>query len=314
MPGRSFSTPGYRYGFNTQEKDDEITGISGSHNTAMFWEYDTRLGRRWNLDPKPSVGISDFACFMNSPNLNIDPLGDQVGIVHRKGFLGLGKKETVIYDKGSLFNQDGSAYTGKIKGFLKQAVKALNDLSSSREGANAVDELVTSKNVFTIKRGFETQFQPNDAARAGANLQETQAIGIPASSGSGGTIFFNPHSKLTGTDVKGNTTVYPFVSLGHEFFHARDANRGQLFPKADFISLNKGVYFGTYLNLYKAEWRAVYYENIVRSQLGMSLRQYYGLQYDSSIPGNYKPTGPNLLDAGMNPVNYPAYSRLLFPW
>jgi hypothetical protein len=42
----------YRFGFNGQEKVNEIAGV-GNHNTAEFWEYDTRLGRRWNLDPKP---------------------------------------------------------------------------------------------------------------------------------------------------------------------------------------------------------------------------------------------------------------------
>jgi hypothetical protein len=44
---RSFAGAAYRYGFNGQEKDDEVCG-SGNLNTAEFWEYDTRLGRRWN--------------------------------------------------------------------------------------------------------------------------------------------------------------------------------------------------------------------------------------------------------------------------
>jgi hypothetical protein len=43
-------TAGYRYGFNGQQKDEEIAG-KGNHNTALFWEYDMRLGRRWNVDP-----------------------------------------------------------------------------------------------------------------------------------------------------------------------------------------------------------------------------------------------------------------------
>ena len=64
-----------RFGFNGQEKVDEISG-SGNHNTALFWEYDTRLGRRWNLDPKPNPSISNYACFGNNPIINIDILGD----------------------------------------------------------------------------------------------------------------------------------------------------------------------------------------------------------------------------------------------
>ncbi len=77
MPGRSYvSSTGYRYGWNTQEKVDEISG-SGNHNTAMFWEYDTRLGRRWNLDPKPTTGISDYAAMANNPIWLTDHYGDK---------------------------------------------------------------------------------------------------------------------------------------------------------------------------------------------------------------------------------------------
>lgn len=74
MPERSFSSENYRFGFNTQEKVDQISGI-GNHNTALFWEYDTRLERRWNLDPKPRVGISDYTTFGGNPILNVDPDG-----------------------------------------------------------------------------------------------------------------------------------------------------------------------------------------------------------------------------------------------
>jgi len=79
MPGRQFTSSSYRYGMNGQEKDNEITGSSGTHYTAMFWEYDSRSGRRWNLDPKSSTGVSQYACFNNNPILMVDPLGDWVG-------------------------------------------------------------------------------------------------------------------------------------------------------------------------------------------------------------------------------------------
>jgi hypothetical protein len=66
----------YRFGFNTQQREDDIAGI-GNHNTALFWEYDTRLGRRWNLDPKPQIFISDFVAFGNNPIVNVDIKGDK---------------------------------------------------------------------------------------------------------------------------------------------------------------------------------------------------------------------------------------------
>jgi hypothetical protein len=67
----------YRFGFNGQEKVDEIAGI-GNHNTALFWEYDTRLGRRWNLDPRPNSSISNYATFANNPIRFSDINGDSI--------------------------------------------------------------------------------------------------------------------------------------------------------------------------------------------------------------------------------------------
>jgi RHS repeat-associated protein len=72
---RSFSSTEYRFGFNTQEKTDEISG-PGNHNTATFWEYDTRLGRRWNQDPKPDASISNYSALGNNPIMFTDILGD----------------------------------------------------------------------------------------------------------------------------------------------------------------------------------------------------------------------------------------------
>ena len=67
-------TTGYRFSFNGQEKVDEISG-SGNHNTALFWEYDTRLGRRWNIDPVVKQWMSSYHAFSNNPIAKIDPNG-----------------------------------------------------------------------------------------------------------------------------------------------------------------------------------------------------------------------------------------------
>jgi len=74
-PGRSWNAGNYRYGFNGQEKSDEIKGEGNSY-TAQFWEYDPKIGRRWNLDPEPIAGISQYSAFNNSPIFFSDPLGN----------------------------------------------------------------------------------------------------------------------------------------------------------------------------------------------------------------------------------------------
>ncbi|MFT3683043.1 MAG: hypothetical protein QM791_22475 [Ferruginibacter sp.] len=76
MPGRKFTNGNeYRYGFNGQEKSDEIFSNS---TTALYWEYDSRIGRRWNMDPKPEIGVSEYAVFLNNPLLFTDLNGDKV--------------------------------------------------------------------------------------------------------------------------------------------------------------------------------------------------------------------------------------------
>jgi RHS repeat-associated protein len=54
MPGRSFSSNSYRYGFNGQEKDDEIAG-SGNSLSFKFRVYNPRLGKFLSVDPLSHV-------------------------------------------------------------------------------------------------------------------------------------------------------------------------------------------------------------------------------------------------------------------
>ncbi|SFW87305.1 hypothetical protein [Chitinophaga sancti] len=76
MPGRSNSvdTSGYRYGFNGQEKNNDINGKGNSY-TAEFWEYDPRIGKRWNPDPIINVSASPYSVFDQNPISRIDPAG-----------------------------------------------------------------------------------------------------------------------------------------------------------------------------------------------------------------------------------------------
>ncbi len=72
----------YSFGFNGQEKVDEV---APGHYTAPFWEYNAKLGRRWNQDPKPNPSISNYATFANNPILLIDPLGDTTWLYSESG-------------------------------------------------------------------------------------------------------------------------------------------------------------------------------------------------------------------------------------
>jgi|GEM_PF-3788626 len=65
----------YSYGFNGMMRSDEVAG-SGNSYTAEFWQYSSRLGRRWNIDPVVKDWESGYATFRGNPIWWIDPNGD----------------------------------------------------------------------------------------------------------------------------------------------------------------------------------------------------------------------------------------------
>lgn len=74
MPGRSFvGANGYRYGFNGQEKDDEV---KGSGNNLDFTQriYDPRLGKFFSIDPltKKYPELTPYQFASNRPIDGID--------------------------------------------------------------------------------------------------------------------------------------------------------------------------------------------------------------------------------------------------
>lgn len=73
MPGRSYTSESYRFGFNGMEKADDIA--SGNYTTP-FREIDTRLGGRWwSQDPIVKPWESPYAGFSNNPIVFSDPSG-----------------------------------------------------------------------------------------------------------------------------------------------------------------------------------------------------------------------------------------------
>lgn len=69
----------YRFGFNGHENDNEVKG-TGNHLSFGDYGYDTRLGRRWNIDPKTKKfpDVSPYSFASNSPILFVDKDGKEV--------------------------------------------------------------------------------------------------------------------------------------------------------------------------------------------------------------------------------------------
>ena len=74
----------------------------------------------------------------------------------------------------------------------------------------------------------------------------------------------------------------PTMSLLHETGHAYDHSNGNLFVKG------QNIYRGLDVN----EWQATHWENRMRSELGKSIRTYYGINiYNDNTTG----AGPKLV-------------------
>jgi len=142
MPGRTYQagSGSYRYSINGQEKTPEI---APNTTTAVFWEYDARIGRRWNLDPRPNVSISPYNCFAGNPIFYFDNKGDSVGLgnLYEKDVNGLYKHTNEIFafelfaktKEGEKYIRDRAHSGFKLKGVF---VNGLN-IDVKTEGAES---------------------------------------------------------------------------------------------------------------------------------------------------------------------------------
>ncbi|MDD3876015.1 MAG: M91 family zinc metallopeptidase [Bacteroidales bacterium] len=182
----------YRFGFNAQEKVDEIAG-TGNHYTAEFWEYSTRIVQRWNVDPKRHPAFSPYSIMQGNPIWYCDPYGDTIRINYTTGEDR--QLQTMTYTQGMEYDGDNE--------FLSLTVNALNKLNSKNRGAEMISELHASEKDITINQHVK-------------NIADGLNVG------------FNPYAENGGMDQYGGTQFSDFVSLGHEMAHVWDEIMGTI--------------------------------------------------------------------------------------
>lgn len=140
MPGKGYSgTGGYRYGFNGQEKDDEVYG-AGNLNSFEYRIYNSRIGRFMSIDPHsdsyPNWNPYNFV--FDNPLVLIDPDGRDP--IYGKNFWGNVK---LIGDDGK---KDNKSYL--VRGKVKRDVK-----SATKEKKDYTGDLTEGKKVIKIPTG-----------------------------------------------------------------------------------------------------------------------------------------------------------------
>jgi len=133
----------YGYGFNGQEKDDEVAGAGNSY-TAEYWQYDSRLGRRWNIDPVVKHYESPYAAFANTPIWVVDPNGADSLIMHRSGPI----KEFTDYESTVLiYKVTFSVVKNGVETNLNQVMYMMQNADASKYGDNGLNK----KEYYTLK-------------------------------------------------------------------------------------------------------------------------------------------------------------------
>ncbi len=157
MPGRSLSTEDYRFGFNGQEKDDEI---KGSGNSIDFGDrlYDSRLGRWLSTDllSKIYTSSSNYGYAGNSPILFIDIDGNfKIRVTEEaKKKYGLSAEKVVRMEE----------VLSKVQTYLQANPDVLKSISTSTGmPENEILADADNNNGPTIVLAFDARSQSNGA-------------------------------------------------------------------------------------------------------------------------------------------------------
>ncbi len=142
---------------------------------------------------------------------------------------------------------------------VRATIADLTILYSSQEGSELLNEIVNNKYRNTIDIYAQSSEEITGATPASVKDAADPTVG------SAGNISYDPYSTKSGQDEKGNKSVMPFISLGHELIHTKYYNEGRNFGEA--VNSKTGAKY--------EEERAVRDENRIRMEFHIPMRIKY---------------------------------------
>ena len=247
MPDAYYNAENYRHSYQGSEKDDEITGTTGTHITTHYRENDTRLLRWWSHDPKANASESQYMSMGGNPIWHNDVLGDTI-----RG----SKSDMSSYNN---FRQDINNRIATLNGQIN-AINSLNR-SSSNKLINRIINGSISELQITLNELYQTNSELDKLEKSSQeyilNLRSTN-----------GFVGWQPDASLNGISyedvikVNINTSFNTNQSFAHELKHAFQYDNLQLtfnqFPTSYFgycdladeiEAYQRSFYFGTINNI-----------------------------------------------------------------
>ncbi len=150
VPGRNYSTNSYRYGFQGQEKDDEVKGAGNSVN-YKFRIHDPRVGRFFAVDPlfKDYPWNSPYAFSENRVIDGVELEGAEYYTIHIKQHKDGTRSKMNVVDHTDTKSGNGPEGTG-----VKYVIHK-NDTPKSKRSKIGQTEVIWRNNLYGVYQGAE---------------------------------------------------------------------------------------------------------------------------------------------------------------
>jgi hypothetical protein len=265
---------------------------ASDYRSFTFDEMSVLLGDNQKLIPELKCnGRDELDPF--TPALRMNPLRNSLKIKVPK------EEKYYTYMLGELFDELGNTVSPQ-ETFVKKSLKTLKRFETLPSTSKLLRQLEESFFPLVIALG-NNSFNPQiEGGKFWSGIRRAQAIAFLSSLrmsdkghpfddiGVGGQILWNPDLKIDTIESDGvRRNLDPDVALGHEMYHAFDSIRGMLDmgnisgPDLEFQSI--------------VEYRGVYFENLLRKDLGLRYRKHYSTPH--VLEG-----APDLLDDNGEPI------------
>lgn len=158
MPGRSFVTDEYRFGFNGKERESELTSNT-SHYDFDARILDVRVAKWLSTDPKAAdyPNLSGYSAFGNSPLYYLDPDGKVLKGATKDDVLKTYLAILEVLDaheglKNAIqISEDGlSIEISDKQQFMAQIHGLINTAKDEKNIANGIYRVINSKNIYQV--------------------------------------------------------------------------------------------------------------------------------------------------------------------